>query len=147
VPVDFAVEAAAAIAANPASVGRTVHLVDPAPLSVRRVYEEIARRAGRSLPPVSIPHRAVEALLSLPLLDRLARPQRAAVELLNRIAVYNARNMLELLAGTGILCPPITAYLDRLIDFVRNHYAEAALREARAAADPLDPDPAPGVAR
>jgi thioester reductase-like protein len=146
-PVNFVVEAAAAIAANPAAVGRTVHLVDPAPLSVRRVYEEIARRAGRSLPPVSIPHRAVEAILSLPLLERLARPQRAAVELVNRIAVYNPRHMLELLAGTGILCPPITDYLDRLIDYVRNHYAEAALQEARAAADPLDPDPAPGGAR
>jgi hypothetical protein len=147
VPVDFVVEAAAAIGAHPAATGRTVHLVDPAPLSARRVYEEIARRAGRSLPPVSIPHRAAQALLSLPVLERLLRPQRAAVELVNRIAVYNPRHMLELLAGSGVLCPPITSYLDRLIEYVRSHYAEAARREAHAAADPLDPDPAPGAAR
>ncbi len=146
VPVDFVVEAALAIAANRAAAGRTVHLVDPAPLSVRRVYETIARRAGKSLPPVSIPHRAVEAILSLPLLERLARPQRAAIELLNRIAVYNPRNMLELLAGSGVLCPPITSYLDRLIDFVRAHYAAAARAGPAAGADPLDPEPAPGGA-
>jgi thioester reductase-like protein len=139
VPVDFVVEAALAISRMPAAVGRTVHLVDPAPLSVRRVYELIAIRSGKSLPPVSIPHRAVEAVLSLPLLEKLARPQRAAIQLVNRIAVYNPRNMLELLAGTGILCPPITSYLDRLIDYVRAHYAAQARGAAPAETDdPLD---------
>jgi len=144
VPVDFVVEAALSIAANPAAVGRTVHLVDPAPISVRRAYELVARRAGKSLPPVSIPHRAAEALLSLPLLERLVRPQRAAIQLVNRIAVYNPRNMLELLAGTGILCPPFQSYLDRLIDYVRAHYAAAAASPS-AGEDPLDGDePAAG---
>jgi len=146
VPVDFVVEAALSIGGNPAAAGRTVHLVDPAPLSVRRVYEMLAQRAGKQLPPVSIPHRAVEALLSLPLLERLARPQRAAIQLVNRIAVYNPRNMLELLAGTGILCPPITSYLDRLIGFVRSHYAAAAHpAESPPPDDPLDADPQPGA--
>jgi thioester reductase-like protein len=139
VPVDFVAEAALSIGANPAAAGRTVHLVDPAPLSVRRVYELIARRAGKSLPPVSLPHRAVEAVLSLPLLEKLARSQRAAIQLVNRIAVYNPRNMLELLAGTGILCPPITSYLDRLIDYVRGHYAAAPSgAPAQPIEDPLD---------
>ncbi len=143
VPVDFVVEAALSIGANPAAAGRTVHLVDPAPLSVRRVYELIARRAGKSLPPVSLPHRAVEAVLSLPLVEKLARSQRAAIQLVNRIAVYNPRNMLELLAGTGILCPPITSYLDRLIEYVRAHYgAPSRHTPARPVEDPLD-DPAP----
>lgn len=139
VPVDFVAEAALSIGANPAAAGRTVHLVDPAPLSVRRVYELIARRAGKSLPPVSIPHRAVEAVLSLPLLEKLARSQRAAIQLVNRIAVYNPRNMLELLAGTGILCPPITSYLDRLIEYVRGHYGAAPSGSpAPPVEDPLD---------
>ena len=145
VPVDFVVEAALSIGENPAAAGRTVHLVDPAPLSVRRVYELIAQRAGKHLPPLSIPHRAVEALLSLPVVERLARPQRAAIQMVNRIAVYNPRNMLELLEGTGILCPPITSYLDRLIDFVRAHYAAQAAGPGPAPAeDPLDPEPPGG---
>jgi len=139
VPVDFVVEAALAIGGMPAALGRTVHLVDPAPLSVRRVYELIATRSGKTLPPMPIPHRAVEAVLSLPLLERLVRPQRAAIQLVNRIAVYNPRNMLELLAGTGILCPPITAYLDRLIDYVRARYqAQAPGTSPGESDDPLD---------
>jgi thioester reductase-like protein len=142
VPVDFVVNAALSIGANPAAVGKTVHLVDPAPLSARRVYELVAERAGRTLPPVTLPHRAVEALLGLPLLERLARPQRNAIRMVNHLVIYNCRNQLALLAGTGVRCPPITDYLDRLMDYARTHLASpppvAAEREVE---DPLDDAP------
>ncbi len=138
VPVDFVVDAALSISMNPAGLGKTVHVVDPSPLSARRVYETIARRANKKLPTVSIPHRAVEALLRLPVLERLSRPQRAAIQYVNHLAMYNCRNMLALLDGTGIQCPPITSYLDRLIEFVRAHFEKRRKAEAAAAEDPLD---------
>jgi thioester reductase-like protein len=139
VPVDFVVEAALALGANPAAVGKTVHLVDPAPLSTRRVYELIAARAGKALPPVTLPHRAVEALLGLPMLERLARPQRNAIRLVNQLALYNCRNQLDLLAGTGLRCPPITSYLDRLMEFVKGYFAAPPRPTAAEIEDPLDP--------
>jgi thioester reductase-like protein len=145
VPVDFVVEAAAEIGSNPASVGRTVHLVDPAPWSVRRVYELVAARAGKTLPRGAVPHRAVDAILRLPYLERFTRPQRSALQHVNRLVIYNPRNMLDLLAGTGIRCPAIPTYLDKLADFVKAHY------EARRppppvegdAEDPLEPPASP----
>jgi len=146
VPVDFVVDAAIAIAEDPAGSGRTVHLVDPAPLSARRVYEMIAARAGKKLPPVSVPARVLQALLQLPLLERLSRAHRPAIEYVNHLAIYNCRNLLELLDGSGIHCPPITSYLDRLIEFVQATYARRREQELEAEADdPLDPrTPAPG---
>jgi thioester reductase-like protein len=137
VPIDFVVEAALAIGGNPAAKGRTVHLVDPAPLSARRVYETIAARARRKVPVVSIPHRAIEALLELPILERLSRPHRAAMQYVNHLAIYDCRDAAELLAGTGIVCPPITSYLDRMIAFVQGYFARR--REAELAADVDDP--------
>ncbi len=140
VPVDFVVEAALSISANPASAGATVHLVDPSPLSARRVYEMIAAREHKRLPPVSLPHRAVEALLGLPFLERLSRSQRAAIAWVNHLAMYNCRNMLRLLDGTGIRCPPIESYLDRLIEFVKSEFEKKRQAEVEAASeDPLDP--------
>jgi nucleoside-diphosphate-sugar epimerase len=142
VPVDFVLDAALSIARNPSGVGRTVHLVDPAPLSARRVYEMIAARAGKKLPSVSVPARLFQALLQLPLLERLSRVHRPAIEYVNHLAIYNCRNLLELLDGTGIHCPPIASYLDRLIEFVQGTFAKR--REAERAADaddPLDPRP------
>ncbi len=147
VPVDFVVEAALSISGNPAAVGKTVHVVDPSPLSARKVYQLIAERVNRRLPPVTLPHRAVEALLSLPLLERLYRPQRAAIASVNHLALYNCRNMLSLLEGTGLQCPPITSYLDRLIEFVRAEFDRRRHAELEAQVeDPLDP-PAGGAAR
>jgi thioester reductase-like protein len=146
VPVNFVVDALVSIGANPKAVGRTVHVVDPAPLSARRVYEMIAARAGKKLPPVSVPARAFQALLQLPLLERLSRTHRPAIDYVSHLAIYNCRNQLELLDGTGIACPPITSYLDRLIEFVTATFArrrEAELAEvAGALDDPLDPAPA-----
>ncbi len=143
VPVDFVVEAALSLSRNPAAVGKTVHVVDPSPLSARKVYEMIAERTHKRLPPVSLPHRAVQALLSLPILERLSRPQRAAIEYVNHLAMYNCSNLLTLLEGTGLRCPPITSYLDRLIEFVRIEFERRRQAEAEAAVeDPLDPPPA-----
>ena len=142
VPVDFAVAAALAIGSDPRGAGRTVHLVDPSPLSARRVYEMIAARAGKKLLPVSVPARVVQALLELPLLERLSRAHRPAIEYVNHLSIYNCRNLLELLDGTGIHCPPITSYLDRLIEFVQATLARRSEREREAEADdPLDPRP------
>jgi thioester reductase-like protein len=142
VPVDFVVEAARFIAENPAAAGRTVHLVDPSPLSARRVYEMIAERAGKKLPPVSMPTRLFQGLLQLPLFDRLVRSHRPAIEYVNHLAIYNCRNLLELLDGSGIQCPPITSYLDRLIEFVQATYARRREQELESEPDdPLDPQP------
>jgi thioester reductase-like protein len=143
VPVDFLVEATLAIARNPASVGKTVHLVDPAPLSARRVYEMIAQRAHRRMPRVSLPHKMVDAVLSLPILERFSRQQRAALESVNQLAFYNPHNLLELLDGTGVRCPPITSYLDRLIEFVRDHFEQRQAVTREADDDPLAPPEAP----
>jgi thioester reductase-like protein len=143
VPVDFVVDAALAIAGNPASVGRTVHLVDPAPMSARRVYELIAERAHRKMPRVSLPHKVVEAVLSLPVLERFSRQQRSAIESVNQLAFYSPMNLLELLDGTGIHCPRITTYLDRLIDFVRQHFEQEARERPVEDDDPLAPPGTP----
>jgi thioester reductase-like protein len=137
VPVDFVIDAALSIARNPTAIGKTVHVVDPSPLSARRVYEIIAARAHKKLPPVTIPHRAVEALLSLPILEKLSRPQRAAIQSVNHLAMYNCRNLLTLLEGTGIQCPPLTSYLDRLIEFARTELERR--RQALAEAELEDP--------
>lgn len=141
VPVDFVVDAALSIGANPAAVGATVHLVDPAPLSARKVYEIIAARSGKTLPAVPLPHRALETLFGLPFVERLARPQQDVIRIVNHLSIYNCRRQLELLEGTGIHCPPITSYLDRLIAFARGRFAASHLRPAVENEDPLDPAP------
>jgi hypothetical protein len=106
----------------------------------------IAARAGKKLPPVSVPARLFQALLELPFVDRLSRGHLPGIEYVNHLAIYNCRNLLELLDGTGIQCPPIVSYLDRLIEFVQASFARRHEQELEQQVDdPLDPlEPARG---
>jgi thioester reductase-like protein len=143
VPVDFVIEAALRLARHPQATGRTVHLVDPAPMPVRQVFELIAERSGRRLPALSLPGRAFDALLKLPLLERLGVASRPSLAYVDRDAVYGAANLLELLEGSDLHCPPIASYLDRLIDYVEASFSRRREGEPPAATGPAPdlPDP------
>ena len=139
VPVDFVVRAAVHLAGDPRARGQTFHLVDPSPMSVARVYEMIAERANRRIPKLTFPVRAAEAVLRLPLLERVTRPQRAALGYINQLAWFTSANTLELLDGTGIRCPRLSTYLNTLIAYVREDYARRHAAEAETLVeDPLD---------
>jgi thioester reductase-like protein len=119
VPVDFATRAAASIHQDPRAVGRTFHIVDPNPSSSRRVYERVAEREGKKLPRLSLGYKLTDRILKLPGLEKLTREQRMAFAMVNHLSFYSSRNTLELLDGTGISCPPIESYLDKLIEYAQ----------------------------
>lgn len=137
VPVDFVVEAVWALSHDERAVGKTLHLVDPNPMSARRVYELIAERANKKLPRFNISAKAADVMLRLPFLEKVARPQRAAISYVNQLAIYNSYNTLTLLDGTGIHCPPLASYLDKLVEYVREYYRQRR-EERNEVDDPLD---------
>ncbi|HEY0881974.1 MAG TPA: SDR family oxidoreductase [Archangium sp.] len=139
VPVDFVVQATWVLAQKPEAVGKTVHLVDPNPMSARRVYELIAERANKKLPRFSLSARATDLFLRIPGVEKLARPQRAAIHYVNHLVLYNCHTALELLDGSGVRCPPLSTYLDKLIDYAMHSWrARKAAGEAEEIDDPLD---------
>jgi len=142
VPVDYVVKAVWALSHDPRAVGRTFHLVDPNPMSARRVYERIAEQSNKKLPRFNLSARAADVMLRLPVLEKLARPQRAALGYVNHLAIYNCHNTLELLDGTGIRCPPLASYLDQLVAYVRDQYRQRHERSSEVE-DPLDLSPSP----
>jgi nucleoside-diphosphate-sugar epimerase len=141
VPVNFVVDAAWHLAHKPEAVGRTVHLVDPNPMSARRAYELIAAMANRKLPRFNLSARAADAVLRIPGIERLVRPQRAAINYVNHLALYSCHTALELLDGSGVRCPPLSTYLDKLVSFARAHYAKRKELEQALVDDPLDRGP------
>jgi nucleoside-diphosphate-sugar epimerase len=126
VPVDFVVEAACRLADDDRASGRTFHLTDPNPFSARKVHELVAAlvdgRGGRGLVPRGLART----------LDRLVRAPRA-LEAPERGCLYNCRGTLELLAGTGVVCPSFDRYVEALVGFARSHRGRASTE-----ADPVD---------
>lgn len=140
VPIDFVVDAAAQLSRDPRAVGGTFHLTDPNPFSARTVYELVAQRAERKPPRGVIPATLARAILKTPGLERLARAPLAFLEAFNHLAVYNCRHTLELLAGTGVGCPPLDGYVDHLVRYVKRVKAEELTRKRieDEAVDPFD---------
>lgn len=106
-------------------------------MSTARVYEIIAERSQKRVPRFNFPALAADVFLRLPFLDKLARPQRAALSYVSQMAFFTSHATQELLEATGVRCPPLTSYLDRLMAYVRDVYQRRA--EARdEVEDPLD---------
>lgn len=130
VPVDYVVNAALALSRDGRAVGRTFHVVDPNPPSSRAVYELIAARVGRRVPHLRISTAWTRWLMRLPGMDSLVPQGVQALNYLNHLAIYNSPNTLQLLHGTGIMCPRFEQYADKLVE----HFHARAAQEAE---DPL----------
>ncbi|MCL2723865.1 MAG: SDR family oxidoreductase [Polyangiaceae bacterium] len=119
VPVDYVVRATRAIGKDPRAPGRTFHIGDPSPLTVKRVFELVAAAGGRRTSHSFIPPNLTKVVLRAPGIDRLAQSPRALVEALATHVTYSFSNTTELLAGTDVRCPPFDSYVERLVDYVR----------------------------
>jgi thioester reductase-like protein len=137
VPVDWVARAAVAIGRDPRAIGKTFHLVDPKPHTIRDVFEILARAAGRRTPRGFIPANLTRAILRTPGLDRLAKSPRAFLDQLATSVQYSARNTEAILAGTGIEAPSFDDYAETMIAHVRSRLL--AERRRRAEAEVEDP--------
>ena len=132
VPVDYYVRATCAIGRDPRAAGRTFHVGDPAPLTVKRVFELVAAAGGRRSPGF-IPANLTKALLRTPGIDRLAKSPRAFIDALATPVTYSFANTAELLVDTDLRCPSLESYVEGLVAYVQHR-----LREKRAQAAEVD---------
>ena len=126
VPVDYVVRASRALVLAHEAPGRTFHLADPTPCTTRRVFEMVAESLGKRTPRGFIPTNITRALLRTPGLDRMVSGPRAFLASMATHNTHSTTNTDELLAGTGITCPPFESYVDKLVEYV-----QARLREKR----------------
>ncbi|HYE15266.1 MAG TPA: SDR family oxidoreductase [Pyrinomonadaceae bacterium] len=121
VPVDFVVEAMAALARDDAAAGATVQLADPEPLTTRELFDTIARNlAGRdSL--FTVPAPLVRASLKLPPSEAFTGLPRVGVPYFFLRQTYDTTIASQLLAPHGVRCPRFPDYVAALLDFVERH--------------------------
>lgn len=124
VPIDYVVDAGYAITKDRRSLGKTFHLVDPDPVTARRVFELIAEAAGRPVPRGFLPTNLATALLKTPGLERFANVPRAFLEQLATEVVYDDRNAREILDEHDIVCPPFESYVGTMVEYVRTQQTQ-----------------------
>ena len=121
VPVDFVVEAMAALARDEGAAGATVQLADPAPLTTYELFELIARALADRGSFVTVPPALVQKSLAFRVSEKLTGLPRVGAPYFFIRQTYDAALAQSLLAPHGVACPPFPSYVNALIDFVERH--------------------------
>jgi thioester reductase-like protein len=121
VPVDFVVDALAALSALPRAEGMTYHLTDPAPLPVADVARLLAREMGKRFLFVPVPLRVARAALGPPAVQRHLGMPVEALDYFDHPCRYDTTLATADLGALGIACPPFRAYVGKMVEFYRAH--------------------------
>ena len=121
VPVDFVVNAMAALARDPLAIGQTVQLADPNPLSTRELFNEITRTLAGREALATLPASLVESSLMLSISPRISGLPHSAVPYFFLKQTYDTARATQLLAPRGIFCPPFPNYVGAIVDYAARH--------------------------
>ena len=121
VPVDFVVEAILALARDPLSIGKTVQLADPNPLTTRELFNTIARSIEGREARITLPASLVKTSLMLPLAPRITDLPHSAVPYFFLKQTYDTAQATKLLAPHGISCPPFESYVRNIAGYAALH--------------------------
>ena len=120
-PVDFVVDAIAALAFDQRAVGKTLQLADPSPLTTNQLFNAIARSINGKRSRVTAPASWVRFFLMLPPSPRITGLPHHAVPYFFVKQLYDSSEAQQLLAPHNIQCPRFESYVDRIVDFARLH--------------------------
>lgn len=121
VPVDFVVEAMAALASDDASAGETVQLADPEPLTTEELFDLISRNLSGRESLLTLPAPVVRTTLNLPLNEKVTGLPRVGVPYFFLKQTYDTARATALLAPRGLRCPRFPDYVPALLDFVERN--------------------------
>ena len=121
VPVDFVVEAMSALARDPLSIGKTIQIADPNPLTTQQLFETIARSLEGKGSRITVPASLVEASLMFPISPKITDLPHSAVPYFFLKQTYDTTHARELLEPHGITCPPFESYVKTIADFAARH--------------------------
>ena len=118
VPVDFVVEAIAALARDHEAVGKTIALADPSPMTTAELFDAIAKdmtgRKSEFAPPPSVTEWFLNTRIS-PVITGLPHH---GVPYFFISQTYDTSVADDLLGPHGIVCPRFNDYVGNLLDFV-----------------------------
>jgi nucleoside-diphosphate-sugar epimerase len=121
VPVDFVVDAMAALAFDDRAIGETLQLADPAPLTTNQLFNAIAKSIEGHKSRVTAPTRLVYFFLMLPPSPKITGLPHPAVPYFFVKQLYDTTRAQRLLAPHGIHCSRFESYVDQIVDYARNH--------------------------
>jgi thioester reductase-like protein len=121
VPVDFVVEALAALASDERATGKTIALADPNPLTTAELFDAISEALTGKKSVVKPPEKLVETSLMLPFSPNLSGLPFPSVPYFFVPQTYDTSIADLLLSAYDVHCPNFKTYIKNLLAFVEEH--------------------------
>ena len=121
VPVDFVVDGIAALSQDENTIGKTIALADPTPLTTAELFDVIAETLTKKRSAFSPPPSLIESSLMLPFSPPVTGLPLHGVPYFFIAQTYDTSEGDDLLSGHGIACPNFGDYVANLIGFVEKH--------------------------
>ena len=121
VPIDFVIEAMAALAKDEQAIGATVQIADPSPLTTRQLFDEISKALQCRASSATMPAWLVQRLLMLPVSPPLTGLPHSAVPYFFLEQTHDSTRARALLEPHDIRCPKFPDYVGALVEFVAEH--------------------------
>ncbi|HEY2847254.1 MAG TPA: SDR family oxidoreductase [Pyrinomonadaceae bacterium] len=118
VPVDFVVDAIAALSNDTATIGKTLQIADPSPLTTAELFDTIAKELTGRKSEFGPPTRLVEWFLRTKLSPPITGLPDYGVPYFFIEQTYDTSLASNALKPYDISCPPFTSYVSNLLDFV-----------------------------
>lgn len=127
VPVDFVVEAIATAAGARNTLGETLHLVDPEPLTSGELADVLSIEYTGKPTRGRIPSRMAEGSVRMKVFrDMLGGTPPESIAYLNHPVRFDTRRATELLAEHGVSAPRFPEYAGAMVKFFRDHEDDPA---------------------
>ncbi|MDQ3740163.1 MAG: SDR family oxidoreductase [Actinomycetota bacterium] len=131
VPVDFVVDAIAALSGDAQADGETLHLVDTDPLTAAELTRVLAREYAGREPAFRLPAKAVaESLRLKSVREMFEGAPRESIVYLNHPVRFDTRRAETLLGRHGLRCPRFEEYAPNMVRFFRENETNPQLRPA-----------------
>ncbi|BAC13022.1 SDR family oxidoreductase [Oceanobacillus iheyensis] len=121
VPYDYVLKATSYLGFHPIGEGKTYHLTDPAPYTMRQLYQMIAEIHLSVTPNKTIPISLANYPLSLSFIRKWLQTEKEALAYFENNCSYSSTQASKDLEKTTIQCPDFKDQLQPMIDFYHKY--------------------------
>jgi len=124
VPIDFVVDALAALSAENGALNNTYHLTDPSPLKVSELQNMFAKTLGKRFITYPFPPELARRAMELSFVRSIYKMPAQLVDYFVQNVHYESTSTTMALRKLGVVCPSFPDYLKNLLSFFLSHRQE-----------------------
>ncbi|MCT8137196.1 SDR family oxidoreductase [Anaerobacillus sp. CMMVII] len=124
VPVDYVINATVYLGHKDIGIGKTYHLTDPNPYSMRQVYQMLMSEYLGKNPFGTIPLSLARVFLSIPYLRKWTRVEKESLDYFQCQTKYDCTHAQADLKDSGIVCPDLRETVGAMVEFYKKHKSD-----------------------